>query len=136
MSLSLTSAGAGRTDRPRPRRAPVEACGYLGARRRGGLARGPHDNADASPEHFTLVPAEQFAGGQGLPRRGFACARSTTAIRPVPPDVAEDLRLAADPSLSYVIVSLAESEPVVKSFTVAAGVATEEPVVVISAQEG
>jgi proteasome lid subunit RPN8/RPN11 len=40
----------------------------------------------------------------------------------------EDLRLAFDPSLSYVIVSLQEPEPVLKSFRVRGGLAAEEPV--------
>jgi hypothetical protein len=41
---------------------------------------------------------------------------------------AEDIRLAADPSLSYVIVALASGEPVVKSFRVGQGV-REEPII-------
>jgi proteasome lid subunit RPN8/RPN11 len=43
---------------------------------------------------------------------------------------AEDIRLAFDPSLSYVIISLEAEEPVIKSFTIQKGRAAEETLAV------
>ena len=108
--------------------APIEACGYLGARE-GVAARALRlTNADASPEHFSLLPREQFSAVRALREMGLAL-RAVYHSHPASPArmSAEDIRLAVDPALSYVIVSLAGPEPVVKSFTVASGVA-EEPI--------
>jgi len=40
----------------------------------------------------------------------------------------EDLRLALTPNVSYLIVSLAEDQPIAKSFRVENGAAVPEPV--------
>lgn len=112
------------------REAPVEACGYL-AGRDGAVAEAiPMRNADASPEHFSLDPEEQFAvlrdvRARGLRILGVYHSHPATPARPSP----EDLRLAHDPELSYVIVSLASGEPVVSAFRVRDGAAVEEDIV-------
>jgi proteasome lid subunit RPN8/RPN11 len=41
---------------------------------------------------------------------------------------AEDIRLAFDPALSYIIISLKDEEPVLKSFIISGGAAAEESV--------
>jgi thiamine biosynthesis protein ThiS len=86
-------------------------------------------NLDASPEHFSMEPKEQFAAiadmrKQGLTLLGNFHSHPSTPARPS----AEDIRLAFDPALSYVIISLAESEPRLQSFIVdkQRNVATEE----------
>lgn len=105
---------------------PNEACGYLGEK--GGVVGRVIrlTNADASPEHYSLLPAEQFAAVQALRSEGFVL-RAVYHSHPESPArmSAEDLRLAADPGLSYVIVSLEAAEPVIKSFRVD-GTAGEE----------
>ena len=118
--------------------APIEACGYLAGRR---LETGdeiaahfPMKNVDASAEHFAFDPAEQFAalkeaGKQGL--KLIACYHSHPATPARPSE--EDIRLAFDSSIHYLIVSLAESEPVVKSFRIVKGEVTHEPLEVIAA---
>ena len=83
-------------------------------------------NADASPEHYTLVPAEQFAAVREMRKSGYELR---AVYHSHPASAArmsrEDLRLAFDCGLSYVIVSLAGEEPVVKSFTIHDGEATD-----------
>jgi hypothetical protein len=62
--------------------------------------------------------------------RASARRPSITATRPRRPS-AEDIRLAYDPQLSYVIVSLAAEPPDVRSFRIRAGVVEAEPVEVL-----
>jgi [CysO sulfur-carrier protein]-S-L-cysteine hydrolase len=107
--------------------APIEACGYLAERELIVEEAIPLKNQDASPEHFALDPSEQFAAlrrmrTEGLKLRGVYHSHPATPARPS----AEDVRLANDPSLSYVIVSLAAGEPVLMSFRIQNGHAEEE----------
>lgn len=114
------------------RDAPIEACGYL-AGKGGAVTRAVAlRNADASREHFSFAPQEQFAAVRELRKqalRPLAVYHShpSTLARPSP----EDIRLAADPAISYVIVSLAQAEPVVKSFRVSAGNVTPEEISIV-----
>lgn len=99
--------------------APIEACGYL-AEKDGLVDRVVRlTNADHSPEHYTLIPAEQFAALRALRAEGYEL-RAVYHSHPASPArmSREDLRLAYNFGLSYVIVSLAGSTPEVKSFTV------------------
>ena len=114
------------------REAPVEACGYLGEKDGVAVSALPLRNVDASPEHFTLDPAEQFAAvrklrSEALQLRAVYHSHPASPARPS----AEDLRLAHDPSLSYVIVSLLGETPAVKSFRIQNGTATGEEVEVV-----
>jgi proteasome lid subunit RPN8/RPN11 len=115
------------------RDAPIEACGYLSGISGGEVrAHFPMTNADASPEHFGFDPAEQFAAFKEAGRRGqklIACYHSHPAT-PARPS-AEDVRLAHDPEISYVIVSLAAAEPTVESFRIRDGEASPEDIEVI-----
>ena len=84
-------------------------------------------NTDNSEEHFSFDPNEQFeafkdANKQGL--RLIACYHShpETPARPSQ----EDIKLAYDPNISYVIVSLANSEADVKSFKIKKGEVAKE----------
>ncbi len=110
---------------------PLEACGYL-AERDGIVAEAiPLRNVDASQEHFSLDPAEQFDAVrrmrvEGLKLKGVYHSHPATPARPSP----EDLRLANDPDLSYVIISLSGNGPVLKSFRVRSGKASEEEIIV------
>jgi proteasome lid subunit RPN8/RPN11 len=107
--------------------APIEACGYLAEKDGIVSAAAPLTNIDASHEHFTLDPAEQFAAlkrmrAEGLKLKGVYHSHPATPARPSD----EDLRLANDPNLSYMIVSLATIEPGIKSFHIQNSMATEE----------
>ncbi len=116
--------------------APLEACGYLGAQ--GDIATECFHltNMDHSPEHFSLDPAEQFAAARSFRKRGLRlhAVYHSHPASPARPSQ-EDIRLAFDPSLSYVIVSLAESAPVVKSFSIRNGGVTPEPIEVVQSTE-
>lgn len=106
---------------------PIEACGYLAEREAIVAEAIPLKNLDASQEHFTLDPEEQFAAlrrmrSEGFKLKGVYHSHPATPARPSK----EDLLLANDPNLSYVIVSLASNEPVIKSFRIQGRVATEE----------
>lgn len=110
---------------------PIEACGYL-AEREGIVTEAiPLKNLDDSQEHFTLDPEEQFAAlrrmrSEGCKLKGVYHSHPSTPARPS----AEDLLLANDPNLIYVIVSLASEEPVIKSFRIQGQMATEEELIV------
>jgi proteasome lid subunit RPN8/RPN11 len=112
--------------------APVEACGYL-AQKKGVVSRVfPLTNVDRAMDHFTLDPAQQFAAvgemrASGYTLRAVYHSHPATPARPS----REDIRLALDPGLSYVIVSLAAGEPDVKSFVIRNGEVTAEPIVVV-----
>ena len=113
---------------------PNEACGYLAGTMGGASiseidAHFPLTNVDASPEHFGFDPAEQFTALKDAGRRGLkllACYHSHPAT-PARPS-AEDIRLAHDPGISYVIVSLAAAEPAVKSFRIRNGEVAPEDI--------
>ena len=84
------------------------------------------------PEHFSFEPAEQFATvrqmrAAGVRLRAVYHSHPATPARPSP----EDIRLANDPSLSYVIVSLAGLQPDVKSFRIRDGQVAVEPLNII-----
>lgn len=111
------------------RERPVEACGYLAERDGHVVEAYELRNVDASNEHYALNPQDQFnavrqmrEGGQ----RPRAVYHSHPASRAVPSP--EDIRLAFDPNISYVIVSLAEDEPTVCSYTIREQIAVEEPI--------
>jgi proteasome lid subunit RPN8/RPN11 len=86
-------------------------------------------NTDASAEHFSMAAEEQFKAIADIRKKrlvllGNFHSHPNTPSRPS----AEDIRLAFDPSLSYIIISLAGPEPVLKSFTIRQGAAEEEPI--------
>jgi proteasome lid subunit RPN8/RPN11 len=99
--------------------APIEACGYLAEKEGVVTAAFRMKNVDASPEHFSFEPAEQFAAVRQM-RSGGMRLRAVYHSHPATParPSQEDIRLANDPSLSYVIVSLAGTQPDVKSFQI------------------
>lgn len=112
--------------------APIEACGYLAEQEGIVTAAFRMKNVDASPEHFSFDPAEQFATVRqmrttGMRLRAVYHSHPATPARPS----AEDIRLANDPSLSYVIVSLANTQPDVKSFHIRDGQVAVEALHVI-----
>lgn len=111
---------------------PNECCGLLAGKRNGGDAFVEKvyylNNTDASPEHFSMDPAEQFAVMRDIRQRNLALIgnfHSHPATPSRPSD--EDKRLAFDPSLRYLILSLAESGPVLRSFRIRGGEAIVEP---------
>jgi proteasome lid subunit RPN8/RPN11 len=112
--------------------APLEACGYLAARDGVVVALFRLRNVDASAEHFSFDPAEQFSAlrqmrAAGLRMRAVYHSHPASPARPS----AEDIRLAYDPALYYVIVSLAQAEPDVKAFAIRGGEVLAEPLEIV-----
>jgi [CysO sulfur-carrier protein]-S-L-cysteine hydrolase len=108
---------------------PYEACGYL-AKKDGMIIRFfPLKNADQSAEHFSFDPAEQFAAVRQIRNEGLRIAAVVHSHPATPARLSqEDIRLARDPDVSYVIVSLAEAQAVVKSFRVDDSIVTPEEI--------
>lgn len=99
--------------------APLEACGYLAEKDGIVVVAYPLTNADASEEHYSLKPEEQFAAvrkmrAAGMKPRAIYHSHPATEARPSE----EDIRLAYDPEISYVIVSLAGERETVNSFRI------------------
>jgi len=112
---------------------PDETCGLLGGIGNLVLKQIPMTNTDHSPEHFSFDPAEQFqalrsARNEGLELIANYHSHPSTPSRPS----VEDIRLAYDPNILYLIVSLAGEIPVIKAFRIIDGVSTEEPIVIDS----
>lgn len=110
--------------------APLEACGYL-AEKDGIVSRHYElTNMDASEVHYSMDPAEQFAAVRrmravGLNLRAAYHSHPRTRARPS----AEDLRLAYDADLSYVIVSLLDYS--MKSFKLKNGMFEKEEIEIV-----
>ena len=98
---------------------PHEVCGYLAEKDGRISAHYELTNIDAAVDHFSMSPEEQFAAVKDMRQKGLTLkavyhSHPETPARPSE----EDIKLAYDPEISYVIVSLAESEPAVKSFRI------------------
>ncbi len=111
---------------------PNEACGLLAGKGFEAQKRYALTNADASPEHFSFLPAEQFqvlrsARAEGLEILANYHSHPATPARPSE----EDIKLAYDPNILYIIVSLASAEPVVKAFHLRQGIVENVPVSIL-----
>jgi len=116
---------------------PDEACGLLGGHpdRHHVDAFVPCRNADASSRTYSIGPdgwerADEAFGPLGLDVVGVMHSHTHTDAYPSPTDVAK----ADNPLLAgwhYIIVSLREPEPVLRSYLIDAGKIVEEPVVLI-----
>ncbi|MDR0761532.1 MAG: M67 family metallopeptidase [Campylobacteraceae bacterium] len=113
-------------------KAPIEACGYLAGVGSEVKALYEMTNADNSEEHFSFDPKEQFDAFKEANKLGLrliACYHSHP-VTPARPSQ-EDIRLAYDPNISYIIISLAQDTPELKSFKIKSGEATKEEVEVL-----
>lgn len=98
---------------------PNEACGLLSGTDNKVVLHHPLTNVDHSPEHFSFSPEEQFAAlkaarAQGLKLIANYHSHPSSPARPS----AEDIRLAYDARIVYIIISLSEATPVVKAFRI------------------
>jgi proteasome lid subunit RPN8/RPN11 len=111
--------------------APIEACGYLAEKDGFVVMSLALTNVDASKEHFSLDPKEQFDAVREIRSRGLRL-RAVYHSHPASParPSEEDIRLAFDPNLSYVIVSL-DKVTVIKSFGIRMGKVEEEEIIII-----
>ena len=98
---------------------PNEACGYLAGQAGVTVKAFEMINMDKSPEHFSFDPAEQFRVFREVRKLGLSIianyhSHPSTPSRPSE----EDIRLAYDPDISYMIISLAGKDPVIRSFKI------------------
>lgn len=100
---------------------PDEACGLLAGFVHGEVKTVEEvyllTNVDHSREHFSMDPNEQFAAvkdarSKGLTMLGNFHSHPESPSRPSE----EDKRLAYDSKAEYLILSLAEAEPVLRAF--------------------
>ena len=114
------------------REKPLEACGYLGVKGTVGERAFPMTNIDKSEIHFSFDPKEQFqtvkkARNNGLSLSVVYHSHPNSPARPS----AEDIRLAYDPNLTYLIVSLAQSKPEIKAYKIREGTVLEQSIEMI-----
>lgn len=106
---------------------PNEACGYLAGLGNEIMDRIPMTNADKSPEHFTFYPKEQFQALNYSRKKGLKLISvyHTHPKTPARPSE-EDIKLAYDPGINYLIVSLLNNE--VKCFKIVRGNVLKEDI--------
>ena len=110
--------------------APLEACGLLAGLGTRVAKCYTLTNADASPEHFSMKPEEQFAAVKDM-RTMRLNMLGIWHSHPASPArmSAEDMRLAYTPDVVYVILSLAgPGAPHTRAFEVRDNIAHEIPV--------
>lgn len=110
---------------------PNEACGLLGGYEEDGnqvvtdvyLLR----NVDESREHFSMDPAEQLAAVKDIRSKGRTLLGNFHSHPESPSRPSkEDIRLAYDSKMHYLILSLMEEQPVLNSFHIEKGNVTKE----------
>ncbi len=110
---------------------PDEACGLLGGDPGTGEAVTcyPTRNLAASAKLYTVDPKEHLRADRDAEAGGYSIigvfhSHTHTEAYPSPTDVSQ----APDPTWHYVLVSLRDVQPVVRSYRIVEGVVTEEPV--------
>jgi proteasome lid subunit RPN8/RPN11 len=112
---------------------PDEACGLLGGDAASASVSTcyPTRNLAASAKLYTVDPAQHLRADRDAESRGQQIlgvfhSHTHTDAYPSSTDVAQ----APDPAWHYVLVSLRDTHPVVRSYRIVGGRAEEEPVVV------
>ncbi|SRR5579883_1952163 len=110
---------------------PEEACGLLGGdpERDEVVACYPTRNLAASAKLYTVDPKDHLRADRAAEAAGYSIigvfhSHTHTEAYPSPTDVAQ----APDPSWHYVLVSLRDATPVVRSYRIVEGRIEEEPI--------
>jgi [CysO sulfur-carrier protein]-S-L-cysteine hydrolase len=110
---------------------PDEACGLLGGSLESGRAVTcyPTRNLAASAKLYTVDPKEHLRADRDAENAGNSIigvfhSHTHTDAYPSPTDIAQ----APDPDWHYVLISLRDVVPVVRSYRIVDGAVTEEPV--------
>lgn len=115
---------------------PEEICGLLGGvvNERTKIVKEIYflENIDHSNEHFSMNPKEQLEAVKDMRKKGLVPLGNFHSHPESPSRPSEeDKRLAYDKTASYMILSLQNIyEPVLKSFSIADGVSTEEDMII------
>jgi [CysO sulfur-carrier protein]-S-L-cysteine hydrolase len=110
---------------------PYEVCGLLGVRPDGSIAHYPIDNAERSVTYYVMEPKQLLRAMREIEDEGWGMAiyHSHTHTHAYPS--ATDIRLAAYPEATYLIVTLQDRDrPDIRGFSIVDGVVTEKRVVV------
>lgn len=102
---------------------PEEACGLLGGTKEGDVKTVEKvyilTNIDHTNEHFSMDPKEQLAAVKDMRTNGLALLGNWHSHPESPSRPSEeDKRLAYDPTVNYLILSLMDEEPVLKAFDI------------------
>ena len=103
---------------------PEEACGLIAGTKEGDVKKIEKvyllTNIDHTNEHFSMDPKEQLAAVKDMRANGYTPLGNwhSHPASPARPS-AEDKRLASDPTVNYLILSLMNpEEPVIKAFDI------------------
>ncbi len=114
---------------------PAEACGLLGGDPATGETTSVHPtrNAAASAKLYTVDPRDHLRADRAVEDAGGSIigvfhSHTHTDAYPSPTDVDQ----APDPAWHYVIVSLRDTEPMVRSYRIVDGRIDEEPISLVS----
>ncbi len=110
---------------------PYEVCGLLGVRPDGSIVHYPIDNAERSMTYYVMDAKQLLRAMREIEDEGYDLAiyhtHTHTQAYPSPTDV----RLAAYPEATYLIVTLQDRDhPDIRGFSIVDGEVTEKPVVV------
>ncbi len=108
---------------------PYEVCGLLGVRDDGGIVHFAIDNAERSMTFYSMEPRQLLRAMREIEDEdwGLAIYHSHTHTQAYPS--ATDIRLAAYPEATYLIVSLQDRDhPEIRAFDIVDGEVTEKPV--------
>lgn len=110
---------------------PYEVCGLLGVRPDGTLAHYPIDNAERSMTYYVMEPKQLLRAMREIEDEGYGLAiyHSHTHSQAYPSET--DIRLAAYPEATYLIVTLEDRDhPDIRAFSIVDGEVDEKRVVV------
>jgi len=110
---------------------PYEVCGLLGIRADGSLVHYPIENAERSMTYYVMAPKPLLRAMREIEDEGWGLAiyHSHTHTQAYPSQT--DIRLAAYPDATYLIVTLQDRDhPDIRAFSIRDGVVTEKRVVV------
>lgn len=108
---------------------PYEVCGLLGIDEEGGIRHFPISNDERSMTSYVMNPGELLPAMREIEDEGLHLViyHSHTHTRAYPS--ATDVRLAAYPGATYLIVTLQDRErPELRAFRIMDGEVTEKPV--------
>ncbi len=111
--------------------APFEVCGLLGVRPDRTIVHYPVDNAERSMTYYVMDGKQLLQAMREIEDEGYELAiyHSHTHTQAYPS--ATDIRLAAYPEATYLIVTLQDRDaPDIRAFDILDGEVTEKPVVV------
>lgn len=100
--------------------APNEACGLLAGTGTEISKFYRLTNADASPEHYTMIPQEQFAAIKDMRKNGIKMLGIWHSHPASPARMSEeDMKLAYTPETVYVILSLEKPDsPTIRGYQI------------------